>query len=195
LATAGLARATGFFLNVSNYQPNAELELFGGWVSSCYTAATAGADWARGHFDWCPSQYNQATGSLDYSPEYAATVTAALGDMLGGALPTASFVIDTGRNGQGAWQPDPASGYPDAQTWCNAPGRGAGIRSTANTTASLHDANLWIKVPGESDGSCNRGIAGGATDPEWGGIVDPVAGAWFPEQALELARLASPSLL
>jgi endoglucanase len=193
LATAGLARTKGFFLNVSNYRPSAELELFGGWVSSCYTAATAGVDWARGHFDWCPSQYNQ--GTLDYSPEYAATVTASLGDMLGGATPTVSFVVDTGRNGQGAWEPDPAASYPDAQTWCNPPGRGAGARSTANTGVALLDARLWIKVPGESDGSCNRGISGSTTDPEWGGIVDPPAGDWFREQALELARLASPSLL
>ena len=51
-----------------------------------------------------------------------------------------------------------------------------------------------MKIPGESDGSCNRGIAGATTDPEWGGIVDPAAGEWFPQQALELARLASPPL-
>jgi endoglucanase len=53
---------------------------------------------------------------------------------------------------------------------------------------------LWIKPPGESDGSCNRGIAGSTTDPEWGDIVDPVAGAWFPQQALQLASLANPKL-
>ena len=63
----------------------------------------------------------------------------------------------------------------------------------------LVDAYLWIKVPGESDGSCNRGIAGATTDPEWSAIVghpfvDPAAGAWFPEQALQLAQLANPSL-
>ena len=59
----------------------------------------------------------------------------------------------------------------------------------------LADATLWIKIPGGSDGSCNRGIAGSTTDPEWGGITDPVAGAWFPQQALQLAQLASPPLL
>ena len=58
----------------------------------------------------------------------------------------------------------------------------------------LVDAYLWIKVPGESDGSCNRGIAGSTMDPEWG-IVDPPAGAWFPQQALQLAQLANPPLL
>ena len=33
----------------------------------------------------------------------------------------------------------------------------------------------------------------GGVDPEWG-IVDPAAGDWFPQQALELARLAQPPL-
>ena len=44
--------------------------------------------------------------------------------------------------------------------WCNPPGAGLGLRPTANTGVALLDANLWIKVPGESDGSCD--IAGGA---------------------------------
>lgn len=196
LNRAGVARAQGFFLNVSNYRPTAELRQFGTWVSDCLTAATAGADWARGHFDWCPSQYNQALGGLaDYSPEYAATVTAGLETMMSGAPATTHFVLDTGRNGQGAWQPDPALAYPDAQNWCNAPGRGVGLRPSANTGYPLLDATLWVKLPGASDGSCNRGITGSTTDPEWGGGVDPAAGYWFPAQALELARLASPKLL
>ena len=101
-------------------------------------------------------------------------------------------MIDTSRNGRGAWLP--SATYPDAQTWCNAPGRGVGLRPTANTGVPLLDAYLWLKVPGESDGSCTRGIAGGTTDPEWG-IADPAAGSWFPEQALELARQAEPKLL
>jgi endoglucanase len=49
-------------------------------------------------------------------------------------------------------------------------------------------------VPGESDGQCSRGLGPtGTVDPEWG-IVDPAAGAWFPQQALQLAQLASPAL-
>ena len=63
------------------------------------------------------------------------------------------------------------------------------------TGVALLDANLYNQLPGESDGSCNRGIAGATTDPEWGGIVDPAAGDWFPEQALQLATLANPPLL
>jgi endoglucanase len=195
LVTAGVQRAQGFFLNVSNFQPTDQLAHFGAWVSDCITAATAGAPWAAGHFDWCPSQYDPATNytTVNFTPEFAATVTDALANMMGGAPATTHFVIDTSRNGQGPWQP--ATGYPDAQVWCNPPHRGAGLRPTVLTGIDLADAELWIKTPGQSDGSCNRGIAGATSDPEWGGVVDPAAGAWFPQQALELASLATPALL
>jgi endoglucanase len=98
-------------------------------------------------------------------------------------------------------------------SWCNPPGSGAGKRPTTSTGEELVDAYLWIKTVGESDGQCNA--AGGVRawdyslytkpgwpttatgqaqfDPLWG-RVDPAAGAWFPEQALELARLANPAL-
>ena len=94
------------------------------------------------------------------------------------------FVIDTSRNGRGPW-----TGNLD---WCNAPGRGNGIAPTAATGNDLIDAYLWVKVPGESDGSCARAPDG--TDPEWGGIIDPPAGEWFGQAALQLAQLANPSL-
>ncbi len=193
LYTAGVQRAQGFFVNVSNYETTSDNTQFGTWVSECITAATAGASWAAGHFDWCPSQYDASNNyALNYSPDYAATVTASLQNMLGGATATTGFVIDTSRNGQGPWTP--AASYPDAQVWCNPPGRGLGLRPTASTGTPLLDAYLWIKTPGESDGSCNRGITGATTDPEWAGIVDPNAGDWFPQQALQLASLASPAL-
>ena len=58
---------------------------------------------------------------------------------------------------------------------------------------ALLDAYLWIKIPGASDGSCNRGVTGSTTDPEWGGIVDPAAVAWFPQMALDLVHNANPA--
>jgi endoglucanase len=193
LVEGGVQKSAGFFVNTSNYQPTDQLTQFGTWVSSCIAAGTVGADWARGHFDWCPSQYNAALDyQVDYSPEYAATVTAGLAGMLGEAVATTPFVIDTSRNGKGPWKP--TATYPDAQDWCNPPGRGAGLPPSSCTDNGLIDAYLWIKVPGESDGSCNRGVAGSTVDPEWGNIVDPAAGKWFPEQALELAKLATPAL-
>ena len=207
---------------LSNFQPTSQLTQFGTWVSACITAATAGAPWAAGHFDWCPSQYNPATNyGLDYSAEYAATVTAGLENMMGGAVATTHFVIDTSRNGQGAFDGTPYSQPPynqpanviaglNAGGWCNPPHAGIGIRPTADTGMALVDAYLWVKGPGESDGSCD--IAGGARawdyaqydpwglaadaqihfDPLWE-TVDPKAGDWFPEQALDLMVNAGPA--
>ncbi|MFJ5263858.1 glycoside hydrolase family 6 protein [Streptomyces sp. NPDC088387] len=73
------------------------------------------------------------------------------------------FVIDTSRNGKG-----PLDGV-----WCNPPGRALGTRPTLDTGVPSLDAYLWIKRPGESDGTCEGG---------------PDAGRWWPEYALELAR-------
>jgi endoglucanase len=195
LFTGGVQRAQGFYLNVSNYQPTDQLAQFGVWVSDCITGATAGAPWAAGHFDFCPGQYDPATNfsTVNFTPDFAAGVTAGLLNMMAGAPATTRFVMDTSRNGQGPWQPTVT--YPDAQTWCNPPARGAGPRPTAATGLPLADAELWIKTPGESDGPCNRGIAGSTTDPARGGMTDPAAGVWFPQQALELAQLAEPPLL
>ena len=120
---------------------------------------------------------------------------------LGTTVPTTHFVVDTSRNGKGPWNYKTA-GYPDAgtaQDWCNPPGRGLGARPQADPDAAfpLLDAYLWVKTPGQSDGQCDRkgGTAGlNAPDPEWGGITDPAAGEWFPQQALQLAKLATPPL-
>jgi endoglucanase len=113
--------------------------------------------------------------------------------MLGQVQPTARYVIDTSRNARGPWRP-PA--YPDPQDWCNPPGRGLGLSPTLDTGEPLLDAYLWVKIPGESDGECTRGLgpAGETVDPEWGRI-DPAAGDWFPEMALELTANADPPLV
>ncbi len=222
--STGASLVKGFFLDVSNYQPSDQLVQFGTWVSQCVEAVTAGASWALGHFDYCPSQFDPATNytTVNYTPAFEATVTAGLANMLNGAVPTLSFVIDSGRNGQPPFdasaygappfnQPAPVLSGLAAGSWCNRPGAGAGLRPTANTGVPLLDAYLWIKTPGESDGSCD--IAGGARawdysaydpwnitgdaqnhfDPLWG-ITDPAAGAWFPAQAQQLAQLAVPPL-
>jgi endoglucanase len=196
LAKAGALRAQGFFLNVSNYQTTANSLTFGRWISKCIAFATNPAEggWRLGNYSWCPSQYNPATNfTVDYSPEYVASVDSQLDGLRGDAAPTTRFIVDTSRNGRGPWTP--TASYPDAQDWCNPPHRGVGARPTAATGDPLADAFLWIKVPGESDGQCSRGLGPtGTVDPEWG-IVDPAAGAWFPQQALELAQLATPVLV
>jgi endoglucanase len=143
---------------------------------------------------------------------------------MGTAVATTHFVIDTSRNGQGPNsmaafanapfnQPASVISTLQAGNWCNPPGAGVGVRPTANTGTPLLDAYLWIKIPGESDGQCDAAggprawdfsaytLPGWPTDPAqqalfdplWG-MFDPAAGAWFPQQALQLAQNASPAL-
>jgi endoglucanase len=230
LVKAGVRRARGFFLNVSNYQLTSDAIQFGTWVSDVIAAAAAGPSWAYDadgnfHYDWLPSQYDPATNytTVNYSADYAAGVTSTFQVFMNGAAATTSFVIDTSRNGQGPLKTAPYAAAPYNQpdsvisglnggNWCNPPGAGLGLRPTANTGVPLLDAYLWVKTPGESDGSCD--IAGGARawdysqynpwavtgddqnhfDPLWG-MTDPGGGVWFPEQALELTELANPPLL
>jgi endoglucanase len=177
LVEGGVARARGFFLNVSNYRTDADLVRYGTMVSKCvwYLQNVAGATGGA-----CANQYWPAA---DADAWYAANVPA------DAAL--TPFVVDSSRNGQGPWTP-PAGVYPDPQDWCNPPQRGIGRPPTADTGTPLLDAYLWVKVPGESDGSCTRGTAG-PVDPEWG-VVDPPAGVWWPDQVHQLAELANPEL-
>jgi len=225
-AATGAALAKGFFVNASNFRTTEQSAQFGTWVSMCTAFATNPEEggWRLGHFDWCASQYNPATGfALDYSAEYAASVTAQIQGLMGSAPATLSFVIDTSRNGRGAFDAASYANAPYQQPadvlaalnnggWCNPVGAGLGLRPTARTNVPLVDAYLWVKTPGQSDGSCD--IAGGARawnyaqynpwglstadaqnhfDPLWG-RVDPAAGAWFPQQALQLAQNATPPL-
>lgn len=76
------------------------------------------------------------------------------------------FVIDSSRNGKGSMS---------RELWCNPPGRAIGQTPQAPTGIKGLDAYLWIKEPGESDGSCNGG---------------PVAGHWWQAEAIDLARQA-----
>jgi endoglucanase len=208
LVQAGVAETDGFYLNASNYQFTVNNTQYGTWISSCIAYATVVV---AGDFFNCPNQYwnggplpakiavllGEWTGvALDRFGEWsdesdvAALNTSGINlryaNMLGAVEPTAHFVIDTSRNGVGPWAP-PA--YPDPQDWCNPPGRKIGLAPTLETGTALLDAYLWIKIPGESDGECTRGLgpAGETVDPEWGRI-DPGAGDWFPEMALDLTR-------
>ncbi|HET9908402.1 MAG TPA: glycoside hydrolase family 6 protein [Anaerolineales bacterium] len=196
LIQAGVADADGFFLNVSNYRLDTHLEKYGTWTTKCIAFASNPASWGNGHSEWCASQYFPANpndfstwGQTDqWYTDNVESQTWWYSESL-----LKHFVIDTSRNGQGPWTPTVS--YPDPQEWCNPPGRGLGLRPTANTGNSLIDAYLWVKIPGESDGECTRGLGPGGTtvDPEWG-LIDPSAGHWFAEMALELAQNANPPL-
>ncbi|MGW2117740.1 glycoside hydrolase family 6 protein [Streptomyces zhihengii] len=177
LLRAGVGEATGFFTNASNYRTEEDSHWYGTLISSCIGYVQDGGEAAA-----CPNQYWPRADAETWLKE---NVTTPLGERK-------HFVTDTSRNGLGPWTPPPGK-YTDAQDWCNPPGRGLGDRPTLNTGDPLYDAKLWIKIPGESDGLCLRGTQG-PEDPERG-MVDPAAGGWFPEQALELVRLAEPPVL
>ncbi len=75
------------------------------------------------------------------------------------------FIVDTSRNGRGP-----------GNTWCNPSGRALGPKPTSRTADPLVDAYMWVKRPGESDGTCNGG---------------PPAGDWWAGYALGLAKRAA----
>jgi endoglucanase len=79
----------------------------------------------------------------------------------------AHFVVDTSRNG---------AGRPPAGPLCNPPDRALGTRPTTATGSAAVDALLWVKMPGESDGTCNGG---------------PAAGVFWTDYALGLASRAA----
>jgi endoglucanase len=89
---------------------------------------------------------------------YAEELRAIVGD-------GAHYIVDTGRNGLGPT---------DDHAWCNPRERAVGDLPTLATGVDGADAYLWVKPPGDSDGSCNGG---------------PVAGAWWSDYARELAEL------
>lgn len=117
LLRAGVLRADGFALNVSNFRTTAS------------------------------------------EVAYGRRLLARLGSPRG-----MGFVVDTSRNGAGPAPHD---------AWCNPAGRAIGAAPRTSTKVAELHALLWIKVPGESDGTCNGG---------------PAAGEWWPSQALQLAR-------
>ncbi|MCL2514901.1 MAG: glycoside hydrolase family 6 protein, partial [Microbacteriaceae bacterium] len=129
LIAAGVNRAQGFFLNVSNYQLTGNNVDFGTWVSDCI--ALRGQDASAN----CPSQYwnggpdgtaiagllgawngvalspygawsdtatDPALNTSGITAQYASALAAA------GVQPTAHLVIDTSRNGTG---PNPMTAY------------------------------------------------------------------------------------
>lgn len=139
------------------------------------------------------------------------------------------MLIDTSRNGWGgAARPSGASGttvdtYANSGridrrghrgSWCNQAGAGIGARPTANPVAGTAlDAYVWIKPPGESDGTsdsrqttpddegkrydpnCDPTKTGSLTGAPTGALPNaPSAGSWFPAQFRMLVENAYPAI-
>lgn len=103
--------------------------------------------------------------ALNVSNYHTTEDSVAYGEQVSALLGGARYVIDTSRNGNGS-----------NGEWCNPRGRALGERPRLVDDGTHLDALLWVKLPGESDGTCNGG---------------PGAGQWFGEIALELARNAA----
>ncbi|UQI45044.1 glycoside hydrolase family 6 protein [Streptomyces sp. HU2014] len=158
LNRAGVARADGFALNVSNFHTNSVTSAYGDELSALLGGAHYVVDTSR-----------NGNGPL----------------LSGGAPPDAAKPAEpgdgppaapAGPNGPAAGDDDgKGPGPSDGEPWCNPPGRALGTPPTTATGNPLIDAFLWIKRPGESDGTC-RGA--------------PPAGRWWADYALRLANTA-----
>jgi len=104
--------------------------------------------------------------SLNVSNYVSTARNQTYGDQLSRLVGGKHYVIDTSRNGNSNISPD---------AWCNASAAAFGALPTARTGDALNDALLWVKIPWESDGTCNGG-------PEAGGV--------FWSFAVQLARNA-----
>lgn len=132
-----------------------------------------------GHAKWVPADQMaamlndvgiaKARGfSLNTANFFTTDESMGYGGAISGMTGGKPYVIDTSRNGNG-------STFDEELYWCNPSGRALGSRPTTDTGNGQVDAFLWVKRPGESDGSC-RGAPG--------------AGRFVNSFAIELAQNA-----
>lgn len=207
--TAGLASVDGFITNTANTTPLVEPNLPD-------PNLTIGSQQLRSasYYEWNP-----------YFDEADFTAALYSGFVAKGWPSTIGFLIDTSRNGWGGPnRPTSASGttvnaYADSGridkrlhrgNWCNASGAGIGEvpqAAPAGYAASHLDAFVWVKPPGESDGSSsaipnNEGKGfDRMCDPTYtsssgtltGALPNaPVSGHWFHDQFVQLVQNAYP---
>lgn len=189
----------GFASNTANYTPLDE-PYFNGDDHLVSTSGTTQ------FYEW-----NRAVDELTFIDKLHTEFVAA------GFPSTLSFIVDTSRNGWGgAGRPTgPAADVDDMRidrrdhrgNWCNVKNTGIGERPRANPDASRShlDAYMFIKPPGDSDGTSDStantpNAEGKRFDMKCGStIVDslpnaPHAGQWFHDQFLMLLRNAHPAL-
>ncbi len=211
----GNSLVDGFISNTANYNP----------VDEPYMDANTmvGGQPVRSLQGWY--DYNDY---IDEQPFVAALYTALTTGQ--DAFPTSvGMIIDTSRNGWGGPnRPTGPSTSTDLRTfvmatridkrihkgnWCNQDGAGIGARPVANPLPGI-DAFVWVKPPGESDGSSsliptgpdNPGGKGfdRMCDPTYTGNSlngnnltgalpnAPVSGRWFQTQFVQLVQNAYP---
>ena len=152
----------GYAVDALTRDPAAAVYIDGGhsrWLSVEELAAglnEVGVDRARGF-------------SINTANFYTTDEEIGYGEAVSALTNGANYVIDTSRNGVG---PAPETGL----HWCNPAGRALGVPPTTATAGPHADAYLWIKRPGESDGSCSQG--------------EPGAGTFVNQYAIDLASNA-----
>lgn len=130
-----------------------------------------------GHPRWVPADVmagrlnqvgvDKARGfSLNTANFFTTEESIGYGEAISNMTNGSNYVIDTSRNGVGPV---------DSDSWCNPPGRALGAAPTTATAGPHADAYLWVKRPGESDGSCNG---------------HPSAGTFVAQYAIDLANNA-----
>ncbi|MFC8415949.1 cellulose 1,4-beta-cellobiosidase [Streptomyces coelicoflavus] len=200
----------GFIVNTANYSALKE-EHFK-ITDSVNGTSVRQSDWV----DW-----NQYTDELSYAQAMRDKLVSLGFDQNLGML------IDTSRNGWGgADRPTGPGATTDVNTyvdggrydrrihpgnWCNQSGAGLGERPQASPAEGI-DAYVWMKPPGESDGSsklidnpdgkgfdrmCDPTYTGNPRNGNSmsGALPDaPISGAWFSAQFQELMKNAYPPL-
>jgi cellulose 1,4-beta-cellobiosidase len=213
-AVGGVATVDGFITDTANYSALSEPFVTIG-------ASVNGTSVRQSH--WV--DFNNYTDELTFAQAFRNQLVA------DGFNANLGMLIDTSRNGWGgAARPTAASTSTDLNTWvdasridrrihagnwCNQSGAGLGERPRSAPAAGI-DAYVWIKPPGESDGSSSLIPTGPANpggkgfdrmcDPTYTGngrngnsmsgalANSPVSGAWFSAQFQQLMQNAFPAL-
>ena len=211
--TAGVNSVDGFISNTANYTPTTEPFMTAN--------ESIGGNPVRSELPFY--QWNQYIDEATYDADMRSAFIA------NGFSSNIGMLIDTSRNGWGGpKRPTAASTSTDLTTfvnaskidqrigrgnWCNQPG-GIGARPQANPIPNIA-AFVWIKPPGESDGSSSLIPTGPSNpggkgfdrmcDPTFGGdplnnnlptgamANSPVSGAWFQAGFDTLVSNAYPS--
>ncbi|NLU80564.1 cellulose 1,4-beta-cellobiosidase [Micromonospora sp. HNM0581] len=207
---ATTAHVHGFIVNTANY--SALREPYAKVTDSVNGQTVRQSKW----IDW--NQYND---ELSFAQAFRQELVRQ------GFASNIGMLIDTSRNGWGGSARPTGAGpmtsvdaYVDGGridrrihkgNWCNQSGAGLGERPQAAPEPGI-DAYVWIKPPGESDGSsreipnndgkgfdrmCDPTYTGNARNGNnrSGALPDaPISGAWFPAQFAELMRNAYPPL-
>ena len=212
----GSSKVDGFISDTANYNPVDEPYMDANTMVSGQPVRSL-----QGWYDW--NDY------IDEQP-YIIALRNALTSGSDAYPASVGLIIDTSRNGWGGPnRPTGPSTSTDLRTfvmdtridkrihkgnWCNQDGAGIGERPTANPVTGI-DAFVWVKPPGESDGSSTL-IPQGPDNPSGQGfdrMCDPtytgnslngnnltgalpnapVSGRWFQAQFVQLVQNAYPA--